>query len=149
MIKQSIIFFIVLFACVTFYLLFDIFIFKNGDVVKWGSQLGAFEIGLFFSLFFVLSNMVGHILFLFLISIFRKENLSDVRRTISTFSAIGCFVFMTIFSNWFYLPDWIQIGIINDVISQMISWAIVAFFVSLIVLIALSFIRRYQLKSGT
>lgn len=149
LIKQSISFFTTLFGCVTLYLLLDIFILKNSDIEKWGSQLSAFEIGLFFTFLFVISNMTGHLLFLILLSLLKKSILVESKNIISIITGIGCFLFMIIFSNWFYLPNWFQIEIVNDVVSLMISWAMVAFLMSLVVFICLNFIRNFQINSGT
>ena len=134
--KSILIFSLSNFISIVLFFAIDIFVFKNGDFVKWGGLWGAFQIATFFGLFLVLSNSIGYLLFL--ITIINNSTFKNIK--FSILSGIIC-IFPVVFTSgnltW---PDWISFPFrFGDVVGLIIGWVIVAFCISVLMYLLLKF----------
>jgi hypothetical protein len=145
--KNTIFFFVTVFVPLSIYFFFDIFILKQGDIIKWGSELGAFKIALFFGLLFEVSVTIGHILFLIIYQMLNKHFLVKLNKLFSILSGLACLFILVFFSSGFYLPAWIRLDIFNDVFSLTLGWAIISFFISLFVFLTFKIFNKFNVRS--
>lgn len=136
LLKTVLVFSLINYLSFIVYLSIDIFIFGNGDILKWGSLWGTFIIGNWFSLFIVIANSIGHILFQ--IIILRKRTTQKYK--IAVLSGLGCIFPIIITSGNFNWPNWISFSFkFGDVLGLIIGWGIVAFFISILMYLLLKF----------